>query len=785
MNPRSISLTISSVLLLSIAFLAGCQKDPIDPNGGDTSVQALTPTWGASGNNDCTRAGVWPQRHIRYTFQADFDAHAPIAGARGQTEAAFNMYSAHSPSGLTFEETANPFDTELTLGFYPDVHEEASFNGSVGHGYDAAAVAWTGHVHLNADVNYSIGGGDSALRPDLQTAFAAYIGRALGLCKHSGDGVMHGSGDYPGRFASLSQSDIESLEYAYPDLGGGTATGGTTLEDSDGDGDPDFSDCDDSDPNIFNGAPELCDNIDSDCDGSLVDEFEDFDGDASPDCIDDDDDDDGDPDNSDCDDTNANIYNGAFDIECNGVDEDCSGNDNCGCPGGDADGDGDCDATDCNDSDPNIFNGAPELCDNVDSDCDNSLVDNFPNFDGDNEPDCIDADDDNDGDPDVTDCNDNDAAIYAGAYDVQCNGIDEDCVGGPACPCPGGDADGDGDCDNTDCNDADAAIYNGAQEFCDGIDGDCDGSLIDGFPNFDGDGQPDCVDLDDDDDGDPDVTDCDDNNAGIYNGAFDIECNGIDEDCVGGPACACPSGDSDGDGDCNNTDCDDTDPAIHNGAQELCDAVDSDCDGSLIDGFSNYDGDLEPDCVDTDDDNDGDPDITDCNDNNPAVYNGAYDIQCNGIDDDCVGGDECCLANDYWSPFSDSDTDPVGEQGLGVLNVGITFEMQDDGAGGLEFRVCKVGGNFSSDIYVNFYDRFTEPANREITQLAVAGLGCSSWQAVFSDTGYDEGDQIEGYWTVISPYTSTSDWQDQCGFVGNPSGTCWNGISITLSRTCL
>ncbi|MEM6531609.1 MAG: putative metal-binding motif-containing protein [Myxococcota bacterium] len=59
------------------------------------------------------------------------------------------------------------------------------------------------------------------------------------------------------------------------------------------------SDCDDSDPLIFPGALEQCDSVDSDCDGSSVDEFFDNDADGIPDCVDTDDDNDGIADGSD------------------------------------------------------------------------------------------------------------------------------------------------------------------------------------------------------------------------------------------------------------------------------------------------------------------------------------------------------------------------------------------------------------------------------------------------------------------------------------------------------
>jgi len=75
---------------------------------------------------------------------------------------------------------------------------------------------------------------------------------------------------------------------------------------------------------IFPGATEACDSIDSDCDGSLVDEFDDSDSDADPDCTDPDDDDDGSLDGSDCEPLDASIYPGA-DEQCDGIDSDCDG----------------------------------------------------------------------------------------------------------------------------------------------------------------------------------------------------------------------------------------------------------------------------------------------------------------------------------------------------------------------------------------------------------------------------------------------------------------------------
>ena len=152
-----------------------------------------------------------------------------------------------------------------------------------------------------------------------------------------------------------------------------------------------------------------------------------------------------------------------------------------------------------------------------------------------------------------------------------------------------------------DCDDADPTVNPVGVEACDLVDSNCDGDLVDGFPNVDGDDLPDCVDADNDNDGDPDLTDCEP-----------------------------------------------LDPTIYNGAPESCDLVDSNCDGELVDGFPNADGDGLPDCVDDDVDGDGDPDATDCAPDDPAIYNGAPE-DCDAIDSDCDG--------DLVDGYDDTDAD--------------------------------------------------------------------------------------------------------------------------------
>ncbi len=91
--------------------------------------------------------------------------------------------------------------------------------------------------------------------------------------------------------------------------------------------------------------------------------------------------------------------------------------------------------------------------------------------------------------------------------------------------------------------------------------------------------------------------------------------------------------DDDNDGDPDATDCAPLNSAIGNNATEICDGIDSNCNGAVDEGFANTDGDAFADCVDTDDDGDGVPDGTD---NCPLVANPTQtDTDNDGIGDVC------------------------------------------------------------------------------------------------------------------------------------------------------
>lgn len=89
--------------------------------------------------------------------------------------------------------------------------------------------------------------------------------------------------------------------------------------------------------------------------------------------------------------------------------------------------------------------------------------------------------------------------------------------------------------------------------------------------------------------------------------------------------------DQDGDGwTVQQGDCDDVDAAVNPGAQDVCDGLDNNCDGSID---NDVDGDNVLPCVLA---GVGD----DCDNADPTVYPGAAQV-CDGIDHNCDGQIDC------------------------------------------------------------------------------------------------------------------------------------------------
>ncbi len=225
----------------------------------------------------------------------------------------------------------------------------------------------------------------------------------------------------------------------------------------------DDHDCDDTDDSVNPDATETYyDGTDGDCDGASD---YDADGDGW-----------GDADYTsevesegiveigDCDDSDDSVNPDATETWYDGVDTDCDGDsdydtdgDGYGDEGYDSEvsAEGIVETGDCDDADADTYPDAPELCDEVDNDCDGTVDDDAT------EAWYTDADGDGYGDAD--------AAISACAQPA-------DHVG-----------------DATDCDDTSAVSFPGAEELCDGLDNDCDGDVD---PACGPDGQVDLGDAD-------------------------------------------------------------------------------------------------------------------------------------------------------------------------------------------------------------------------------------------------------------------------------------------------
>jgi hypothetical protein len=205
----------------------------------------------------------------------------------------------------------------------------------------------------------------------------------------------------------------------------------------------------------------------------------------------------------------------------------------------------------------------------------------------------------------------------------------------------------------------------GAGDACDPDPGSvpikpCDGffDVLNGYPDGDGDGWG-------------DICDCQPSVASAHPEAAEI-CDGVDSNCDGAVLFEEADADADGHAVCQN-DCADDDVNRHPGAAEICNRLDDDCDGLLppnevdgdSDGFTSCEG--------------------DCRDAHANVFPGATEICGNTLDDNCNGVLDCqepdCSPEECAVELSESVLNAGGLPASGTVHSSASYRIIPDALG--------------------------------------------------------------------------------------------------------
>lgn len=245
--------------------------------------------------------------------------------------------------------------------------------------------------------------------------------------------------------------------------------------------------------------------------------------------------------------------------------------------------------------------------------------------------------------------------------------------------------------------------------------------------------------------------DCDDERSEVYPGAGPDICDTIDQDCDGsvdedGAVALYLDQDNDGFGTGEalvtclvipgyievDGDCDDSEATAYPGAEELCDAIDNDCNGTA-------DEVIRATCyTDADDDGFGSPATArpsceatcgagstevggDCIDDDPEVFPGAIE-NCDGLDNDCDPatpidvGAECI---DDSIVFEDATTGSVYILSFGPLRHSTASSL----CGGRGYHLVWIDNQAEADFLLSFAAAYT---NSETIWTGVRWNGCAA-----------------------------------------------------------